>query len=213
MRPLVVLQLGFHLSLLPKFDNPEQHSEPCGLEEDMDLVLEEMRVADEVRIRRQFRSYSGRQEDLQVGDYVYEVVLPSIKNSRKLVIKWSGPLIINRFVNNRMIEIKEIRVKKLRVYMAHCTKLSLAKCNGVKDLNPNFFLPRILLKDAGQMEDALSTVVLSAKVFTDQVKDEFCPTTHPQVGTSLSGSTMSSTVQARPEKKTSQESTCSEKTV
>ena len=25
-----------HLSILPKFDNPEQHSEPCGLEEDMD---------------------------------------------------------------------------------------------------------------------------------------------------------------------------------
>ena len=43
-----------HLSLLPKFDNPEQHSEPCGLEEDMDRVWEEMRVVDEVRIRRQF---------------------------------------------------------------------------------------------------------------------------------------------------------------
>ena len=41
-----------HLSILPKFDNPEQHVEPCGLEEDMDRVWEEMRVADEVRIRR-----------------------------------------------------------------------------------------------------------------------------------------------------------------
>ena len=43
-----------HLSILPKFDNPEQHSEPCGLEEGMDRVWEEMRVAYEVRIRRQF---------------------------------------------------------------------------------------------------------------------------------------------------------------
>ena len=43
-----------HLSLLPRFDNPEQHSEPCGFEEDMDQVWEEMRIADEVRIRRQF---------------------------------------------------------------------------------------------------------------------------------------------------------------
>ena len=43
-----------HLSLLPKFDNPEQHVEPCGLEEDMDRVWEEMRVADDVRIGRQF---------------------------------------------------------------------------------------------------------------------------------------------------------------
>ena len=41
-----------HLSILSKFDNPEQHVEPCGLEEDMDRVWEEMRVADEVRIRR-----------------------------------------------------------------------------------------------------------------------------------------------------------------
>ena len=27
------------------------------------------------------------------------------------------------------------------------------------------------------MEDALSTVVLPAKIFTDQVEDEFCPIT------------------------------------
>ena len=33
-----------HLSLLLKFDNPEQHVEPYGLEEDMDRVWEEMRV-------------------------------------------------------------------------------------------------------------------------------------------------------------------------
>ena len=79
-----------------------------------------MRVEDEVRIRRQFKSYSGCQEDLQVGDYVYVVVLPPIKNSRKLAIKWSSPLIVNRFMNDTMIEIKEICVRKPRVYMAHC---------------------------------------------------------------------------------------------
>ena len=44
------------------------------------------------------------------------------------------------------------------------------------------------------MEDELSTVVLPANIFTDQIEDEFCPITRPQVGTSLSGSTMSSTV-------------------
>ena len=147
MRPLVVLQLGFHLSLLPKFDNPEQHSEPCGLEEDMDWVWEEIRVADEVWIRRQFRSYSGRQEDLQVGDYVYASVLPPIKNSRKVSIRWSGPLIIRKIINKNMIEVQEIRVKKPRFYVAHCTKLRLAKRNGRKDINPSFVLPRISLKD------------------------------------------------------------------
>ena len=30
------------------------------------------------------------------------------------------------------------------------------------------------------MEDALSTVVLPAKIFTDQVEDEFCSITRPQ---------------------------------
>ena len=89
------------------------------------------------------------------------------------------------------------------------SKLRLAKHNSVKE----FFLPRIALKDAGQMEDALSTVVLPAKKFSDQVEDEFCTINRPQVGTSLSGSTISSTVEARLEKRTSQESTCSEKTV
>ena len=53
------------------------------------------------------------------------------------------------------------------------------------------------------MKDALSTVVV----------DEFCLITCSQMGTSLSGSTMSSTVQARSEKRMSQESTCSEKIV
>ena len=190
-----VERLNFsYLSLLPKFHDHKQHSEPCGYEEDTDQVWEDMRVADEVRIRRQFCSYSGRQEDLQVGDYVYGVVLPLITNSRKLAIKWSGPLIINRFVNITMMEIKEIHVKKPRVYVTHSTKLRLVKRNGVKDLNPSFFLPRILLKDAGQMEDALSTAVLPAKILTVQVEDEFCSITPPQVGTSLSGSTTSSTV-------------------
>ena len=28
-----------HLSMLPKFDNSEQHLEPCGLEEDMEPSL------------------------------------------------------------------------------------------------------------------------------------------------------------------------------
>ena len=79
----------------------------------MDRVWEQMRVADEVRIHRQFNSYSGRQENLQVGDYVYAAVLPSTTNSRKLSIRWSGPL-LNKFINDTMIEVKEIGVKKPR---------------------------------------------------------------------------------------------------
>ena len=87
-------------------------------------------VVDEVRICRQFQSYSGHQEDLQVGDHVYAVVLPLITNSRKLAIRWSSPLIVNKLIKQTMIEVKEIRVKKPRVYVA--------KQNGSKDLNPSF---------------------------------------------------------------------------
>ena len=104
----------------------------CTLEEDMDRVWEEMRMADDVRIRRQFRAYSGRQEDLQVGDYVYAAVLPAVTDSRKLSVKWSGPLVIQERINETMFRVKEIRVKSPRVYTAHPTKLRLAKCGGKK---------------------------------------------------------------------------------
>ena len=97
--------------------------------------------------------------------------------------------------------------------MSHRNKLRLAKQNGSKDINPSFILPRISVKEAGQMEDTLSTVVLPARIFTDWVEDEFCSITRPQVGTSLSGSTMSSTTQARSERSMAQISTYSEKTV
>ena len=80
----------------------------------------------------------------RLGDYVDAAVLPLITNTRKLLIKWSGPLIINRFVNNMMIKIKEICVKKPRVYLAHHTKLRFLKYIGVKDFNQtqqsNFYL-------------------------------------------------------------------------
>ena len=53
--------------------------------------------------------------------------------------------------------------------------------------------------------------MLPANFFTDKVEDEFCFITCPQVGTSLSGSTMSSIIQARSEKSTLKK--YSEKTV
>ena len=115
-----------HVSVLPKY-NPEKNSEPCTLEEEMDRVWEEMRVADDVRIRRQFKAYSGRQEDLQVGDYVYAAVLPAVTDSRKLCIKWSRPLVIQEQINETMYRVREIRVKLPRMYTAHRTKLRLAK--------------------------------------------------------------------------------------
>ena len=103
-------------------------------------------MADDVRIRRQLQAYSGRQEDLQVGDYVYAAVLPAVTDSRKLSVKWSGPLIIDSIINETMFRVKEIKVKSPRVYTAHRTKLRLAKRGEKKDINLSFFLPRISKK-------------------------------------------------------------------
>ena len=63
------------------------------------------------------------------------------------------------------------------------------------------------------MEDALSTLMLPAKVLNDQVEDKFCSITRPQGGMSLSGSTGSSMTQARLEKSTSQKAMYPEETV
>ena len=75
--------------------------------------------------------------------YIYAAVLPPITNSWKLAIRCSGPLIIVKIINENMIEVQEIQVKKPRIYVAHPTKLRLAKRNGSKDINPSFVLPRI----------------------------------------------------------------------
>ena len=67
-----------------------------------------MRNSDAVRIRRQFKSYSKLAQDIQRGNKVYAAVLPPPANSRKLQIKWSGPLVVIEVVNEAMIKIQEI---------------------------------------------------------------------------------------------------------
>ena len=110
---------------MPKY-NTDQEQDQHDLDEDIDRIWDMMRTTDEVRIRKQFRAYSGRQEDLQVGDLVYAAVLPLISNSRKLQLRWSGPLVIKDILNNNMSRVEEIQVKKPRIYVVHRTKLRLA---------------------------------------------------------------------------------------
>ena len=69
---------------------------------------------------------------------MYAAVLPTITNSRKLNIRWSGPLIMEELINETMVKVREIRVKKPRLYTAHRTKLRLAKGEGRKEINPSF---------------------------------------------------------------------------
>ena len=56
--------------MLPKFvqnNNPSPHS----VEEQLDYILDLMRASDNVRIRRQFRSYAKPQDEICVGDRMY----------------------------------------------------------------------------------------------------------------------------------------------
>ena len=69
-----------------------------------------------------------------------------------------GPHEVDRVVNNAMIRIKEEGVDKPRYYMAHISKLRLAKRMGVKYTNPVFKLPRLPKKIMENLEEELSTV-------------------------------------------------------
>ena len=105
-----------------------------------------MRNSDAVRIRRQFKSYSKLSEDIKPGDRIYAAVLSPAGNTHKLQIKWSGPQVVLEIVNNAMLKIQELDVRNPRTYIAHCSKVRLAKRFGQKDTDPLFKLPR---QDAG----------------------------------------------------------------
>ena len=111
---------------------------PHSLEEQLDYIVDIMRNSDAVRICRQFKSYSKLAQDIKPGDRVFAAMLLPPGNTRKLQIKWSGPLVVMELVNNAMIKIQEIEVKNPRTYIAHRSKLRLAKRMGQKDTDPLF---------------------------------------------------------------------------
>ena len=50
---------------------------------------------------------------------------------------------VTKIINNAMVEVKEYEVKNPRTYVAHRSKIRLAKKMGQKDVNPLFKLPRL----------------------------------------------------------------------
>ena len=161
-----------HLSLLPKFvknDNPSPHS----MEEELDYILDLMRASDDVRIRRQFRCYEKPVDDIEVGDKVYCAALPPQGNTRKLQLKWSGPVLVQQIINNAMLELREYGVKNPRTYAAHRSKVRLAKKMGQKDLDPLFKLPRIEAGALADLAEELSSFELPTKPLDAELIDEF----------------------------------------
>ena len=132
-----------------------------------------MRASDNVRIRRQFRSYEKSLDEICIGDKVYCAVLPPQGNSRKLQLQWSGPAIVTKIINKAMLEVKQYEVKNPWTYVAHQSKIRLAKKMGQKDVDPLFKLPRLPAEVMKDLAEELSTFELPAKQLDAKVIDEF----------------------------------------
>jgi len=157
---------------LPKFvqnDNPSPHS----VEEQLDYILDLMRASDNVRIRRQFRSYEKPQEEICVGDRVYCAAHPPQGNSRKLQLNWSSPVLVTEIINNALVRVKEYDVKNPQTYVAHRSKVRLAKKLGQKDMDPLFKLPRLPAEAIRDLADELSEFELPARQLNAEVIDKF----------------------------------------
>ena len=137
-----------------------------------------MRNSDAVRIFRQFKSYSKLEQDIQPGNKVYVTVLPPPGNSHKLQIKWSRPLVVLELVKNAMIRIKEVDVNNPRTYVAHRSKLRLAKKMGQKDTDPLFKLPRLPKNKMDLLSEELEEFELPGKINQENVIDEFFREVH-----------------------------------
>ena len=143
------------------------------MEEELDYILDLMRASDNVRIRRQFSSYEKPLDDIQLGDRVYCAALPPQGNTRKLQLSWSGPVLVQKIINDAMLELKEYDVRNPRTYIAHRSKVRLAKKLGQKDLDPLFKLPRIETEALADLAEELSQFELPAKRLDAELVDEF----------------------------------------
>ena len=143
------------------------------MEEQLDYILDLMRASDDVRIRRQFRSYEKPHDEICVGDRVYCAVLPPQGNSRKLQLTWSGPVIVSEIINNALIKVQEYGVRNPKAYVAHRSKVRVAKKFGEKDVDPLFKLPRIPAEAVKHLAEELSVFELPARQLDAELVDEF----------------------------------------
>ena len=114
---------------------------------------------------------------IKPGDRVYAAVLPPPGNTRKQQIKWSGRLVVVELVNEAMIKIQEMDVKNPRTYIAHRSKLRLAKRTGQKDTDPLFKLPLLPKNEMDQLTQELGEFELPGKSNQDVI-DKFCQEIH-----------------------------------
>ena len=82
-------------------------------------------------------------------------------------------MLVERIINNAMLELKEYDVKNPRTYVAHRSKICLVKKMGQKDVDPLFKLPRIPAEAIADLAEELSQFELPAKQLDAELNDEF----------------------------------------
>ena len=85
-------------------------------------------------------------------------------------------------VNEAMIKIQELDVKKPKTYIAHRSKLRLAKKMGQKDTDPLFKLPRLPKSKMDQLSQELEEFELPSRNNQNFVIDEFCEENYQSQG-------------------------------
>jgi len=80
---------------------------------------------------------------------------------------------VTKIINNAKIEVKEYEVKNPQTYVAHRSKIRLAKKMGQIDVDPLFKLPRLPAEAVKDLAEELSEFELPARQLDAKVIDEF----------------------------------------
>ena len=80
---------------------------------------------------------------------------------------------VTKIINNAMIMVKEYDVKNPWTYVAHRSKVRLAKRMGQKDVNPLFKVPRLAAEAVKDLAEELSEFELPARQLDAELIDEF----------------------------------------
>ncbi len=87
---------------------------------------------------------------------------------------WLGPLTVTKIINKVMIKVTETNVNRPRWYVAHLSKILLAKKFGQKDVDPLFQLPRLPVEMMKTLEEELSEFKIPARsLHANDLVDEF----------------------------------------
>ena len=80
---------------------------------------------------------------------------------------------VTEIINNALVRVEEYGVKNPQTYVAHRSKVRIAKRFGQKDVDPLFKLPRLPAEAIRDLADELSEFELPARQLDAEVIDKF----------------------------------------